>query len=192
MSKGKATDEWELHESDYPVWRRFWALAELRRKWKWANSFFLELDRVDGEVVEPEAWGIPTGISYMKLCMWIALLRSVHEGMTKGLNSHRLPAHQCVSVADVLPTVPPTIQDFPSQKLDPFPEFRNVVFHCQWTPCLEEFKLDEPTTRSLEKLHEAIGNWLEEQYRLTFEAFKKKYETPRYWFFGPDMEAMFE
>ena len=40
MSKASFADDWELHKDDLTLWRRFWALWELRRKWNWADWFY--------------------------------------------------------------------------------------------------------------------------------------------------------
>jgi hypothetical protein len=85
----------------------------------------------------------------------------------------------------------PLIQNFPAQKLDLLPKFRNAILHCGWEPDREELSLDYATTRDIEKLHEEIGAWLEKHYLETFEVFRKKYETPEYWLRDPAVGASF-
>jgi hypothetical protein len=186
MSPQNFSDDWATHKDDLTVWRKFWALWELCRKWKWADWFYKQLDRVDREVVEPKAWSLFPGAGYMKLCLWIALLRSVHEGMTESLDSYEIPKSQRVHVSKVLPPIPQSIATFPVIKGSPFREFRNAIFHCQWAPTLAKFDLDEDTTRQIENLHKQIGDWLNTEFRTAFEAFKQKYNPPFYWVFGPD------
>lgn len=55
MSSGNFSDDWNVHKNDLTVWRRFWALWELRRKWKWADWFYQQLDRLNGQVLETKA-----------------------------------------------------------------------------------------------------------------------------------------
>lgn len=179
-------DDWHVHKTDLTVWRRFWALCELRRKWKWADWFFQQADRVDGHIVEPEAFGWSADALYMKLCMWIALLRSVHEGITETLDAANTPAVDRVPVAQVLPAVPPQIQVFPAIPGSPFRDFRNAIFHCQWSPTLAKFRLDEPTTKALEALHKDIGDWLEAEFRAVYPSFKRAYNAPDHWPVEPD------
>ncbi len=186
MTSPSFSDEWGAHERDLTVWRRFWALWELRRKWKWADWCYKQVDRTDGEVVEPKAWTLFPGPGYMKLCLWIALLRSVHEGMTENLDSFETAKSKKVHVSKVLPLIPQSIATFPAVKGSPFRDFRNAIFHCQWAPTLAKFDLDEQTTRQIEDLHRQIGDWLNTEFRRAFEAFKAKYNTSPYWVFGPD------
>jgi len=93
--RGTYLDPWESHKDDFLVWRRFWALWELRRKWKWADWFYRQLDRITigdkKEIVAPIDWSLFPGENYMKLCLWIAILKSVHEGLTEGLDSFDIP-----------------------------------------------------------------------------------------------------
>ena len=56
MSKPSFADDWKLHKDDFTLWRRFWALWELRRKWNWADWFYQKLDRANGQIVETESW----------------------------------------------------------------------------------------------------------------------------------------
>jgi len=174
MSKASFADDWELHKHDLTLWRRFWALWELRRKWNWADWFYQKLDRANGQIVETESWSFEPGPGYMKLCLWIALLRSVHEGLTENLDSFDKPKNQRVSVSQVLPPIPQNIRTFPEIKGNPFRDFRNAIFHCQWAPTLAKFKLDETTTRKIETLHREIGDWLNKEFRSCFSQFKKK------------------
>jgi hypothetical protein len=186
MSSPSFSDDWDVHKNDLTVWRRFWALCELRRKWNWANWFYQQLDRLDEGVIETKAWGLFSGPGYMKLCLWIALLRSVHEGITENLDSFETPKSQRIPIPKVLPPVPQSISTFPAVKGRPFRDFRNSIFHCQWSPTLAKFDLDENTTRQLENLHAQIGDWLNTEFRTAFEAFKQKYNTPPYWVLAPD------
>jgi hypothetical protein len=182
-------DDWEEHKDDFTVWRRFWALWELRRKWKWADWFYTQLDRSNDEIVEPKAWSLFPGESYMKLCLWIALLRSVHEGMTKGLDSFSIPDDEKVKISDVLPPIPHSISEFPKVNVGPFKDFRNAVFHCNWSPTIAKFQLDDEITTQIELLHKNIGVWINKEFRIVFVDFKIKYaEFPMYWIFGPDGE----
>lgn len=183
MNASSYADDWETHKHDLIVWRRFWALWELRRKWNWADWLYKQLDRVNGEVVEPKAWSLLPGPGYMKLCLWIALLKSVHEGITENLDSFETPPRERVNVSRVLPPVPESIATFPSVKGSPFRDFRNAIFHCQWSPTLAKFDLDESTTRQIERLHKEIGDWLNKKFRSAFVAFEKKYNPPPYWVF---------
>lgn len=186
MSSGSFLDDWVMHKDDLTVWRRFWALWELRRKWNWANWFYDQLDRTSGGVVEPKAWSLLPGPGYMKLCLWIALLKSVHEGMIENLDSFETPKGQKVKVSSVLPPIPDSISKFPAMKGSPFRDFRNALFHCQWAPILAKFELDEDTTREIESLHKNIGEWLNTEFRSAFETFKEKYNPPQDWVFLRD------
>jgi hypothetical protein len=174
-------DEWHVNKNDLLIWRRFWALCELRRKWKWADSFFKQADRVDGHIVEPEAFGSSADDSFMIWCMWIALLRSVHEGITETLDAANTRAADKVPVAQVLPPAPEQIQGFPAIPGGPFRDFRNAIFHCQWSPTLAKFDLDESTTKALETLHKEIGDRLEAEFRAVYPSFKTAYNAPDYW-----------
>jgi hypothetical protein len=184
MSPAKYSDPWERHKDDLTVWRRFLALWELRRKWRWAHWFYERLERYEGHIIEPAAWTLAGGERYMHLCLWIALLRSVHEGITKGLDAFDTPESEKVAVAEVLPPVPPSIQTFPSIK--EAKDFRNVVFHCQWVPRHKKLDMDEAATKQLEKLHMDIGDWLINEFRATYVVFKTKYDAPDNWAFIDD------
>ena len=182
--KGNYFDDWELHKNDYHVWRKFWALYELRRKWEWADWFYKQLDRTDGEIVAPIYWGIAGGTQYMKLCLWIALLKSVHEGLTEGLNSYDTPKSERVDISKVFPNVPKDIRDFPETKK--FKRFRNAVFHCQWHPMIEKFKLSQEIVNKIEELHKKLGKWLKDEFEKCRDEFKNHYSTPKYWIFDMD------
>lgn len=177
---GSFYDDWDKHKDDLTVWRRFWALWELRRKWNWANWFYQKLDRVDGVVVETEAWSITPGQGYMKLCLWIAMLRSVHEGITENLDSFDVPRVDKIPPQNVLPAVPSSIEHFPAIKGSSFRDFRNAIFHCQWSPTLAKFDLDDGTTQQIEKLHKEIGDWLNMEFMNSYKVFDKKYGVPLY------------
>lgn len=185
MSSGNFSDDWNVHKNDLVVWRRFWALWELRRKWKWADWFYQQLDRLNGQVVETKAWSLSPGPGYMKLCLWIALLKSVHEGITENLDSFDTK-NQKVHPSKVLPPVPQNIATFPAVKHSPFRDFRNAIFHCQWTPTLAKFELDVNITRQIQNLHREMGDWLDIEFRSAYEAFKQKYDTPPNWVYGSD------
>ena len=186
MKSPSFSDDWEVHKDDLTVWRRFWALWELRRKWKWADWFYKRVDHAGDNVVETKCWSLTPGPGYMKLCLWTALLRSVHEGITEKLDSFETPKSERVHVSKVFPPVPKNIKNFPAIKGSPFRDFRNAIFHCQWAPTLAKFDLDDRTTRQIENLHREIGDWLNTEFELAFETFKQKYDTPPYWVFGPD------
>lgn len=179
-------DSWDVHKGDLTVWRRFWALWELRRKWKWADWFYGQLDRVEGQVVESKAWTLFPGPGYMKLCLWIAILRSIHEGITKNLDSFDTPKDQKMHPSKVLPVVPDNIKNFPAIRGTPFRDFRNAIFHCQWAPTLVKFEIDAGKTQEIENLHRAVGEWLDAEFRFAFETFKQKYQTPENWLFLSD------
>jgi hypothetical protein len=189
MDRPKYSDPWEAHKDDWAVWRRFWALIELRRKWKWADTCLQKVDRCDGDIVEPTAWGFSESESYMQLCLWIAMLRSVHEGLTQTLDPLRTPATERVAVAAVFPDVPATIKTFPQTKSAK--DFRDVVFHCQWKHVDPRLNLDNPVTQQLETLHAEIGQWLATSLRSTYELFIVNYETPEYWLLSPDYSDLF-
>ncbi len=176
---GSFSDEWELHKNDFAVWRKFWALWELRRKWRWANWFYKHLDRIGNEIVESGCWGIEGGVKYMNLCLWTALLRSVQEGIIKGLDSPR--EKNKVPIEKVLGLIPENLKSFPQTLIDSFRNFRNAVFHCQWVPNSEKLKFDQATTQQLETLHLALGNWIDQQFEAAYQVFKTKYDTPYYW-----------
>jgi hypothetical protein len=186
MPSASYSDNWEEHKEDFQVWRKFWALWELRRKWNWADWFYNKLDRIKGNVLESKAWSLFPGEGYMKLCLWIALLRSVQEGIIENLDSNETPKNEKIAVKIVFPVVPDFIASFPAIKGSPFRDFRNAIFHCQWAPTLAKFDLDEITTKQIEKLHKEIGNWLNSEFRTSFKEFEKKYSPPPNWVFQSD------
>ena len=175
------SDDWELHKSDLTVWRKFWALWELRQKWRWADWFYKHLDRVDDRIVESEAWGIGGGSKYMNLCLWTGLLRSVQEGITQGLDAFDTPKNEKVSIEKVLGPIPENLKLFPQTLVEAFKGFRNAVFHCQWIPDSTKLKIDQTTTRQLEILHNDLGKWINEQFESAYEVFKTKYSSPTFW-----------
>ena len=161
-------------------------MTELRRKWRWANWLHERTDKIEGEAVAPDNWiRVGGGPGYTALCLWVALLRSVHEGLTESLDSFDTPKPERVDPAKVLPVLPQSIREFPVIKGSPFRDFRNAVFHCQWSPTLAKFDLDDETCLKLEALHAEMGQWIEEQLCTCFAVFKKKYTTPRYWVYDP-------
>ncbi len=189
MDRPKYLNDWEKYKDDLKVWRRFWALWELRRKWKWADSFYQEAHRIEEnteDIVEPKCWTLFPGPGYMRLCLWIALLKSVHEGITVGLDSYDTPDSEKVDISEVLPRVPKNITKFPYIKLSGFKDFRNAIFHCQWSPTLSKFKLDSDTTNEIESLHKKIGEWLDKEFKNSYNEFKQKYDVPDTWVFTPD------
>ena len=184
-SEGNFEDNWKKHKDDI-IWRRFWALWELRRKWKWADWFYERVDRARDDVVEAECWSLTPGPGYMKLCLWIALLRSVHEGITQNLDSYDTPQKDKIEPAQVLPRIPSEIKNFPVIKGSPFRDFRNAIFHCQWSPTLAKFKLDKVTTERIEELHKNIGEWLNLEFKFSYREFDEKYKVPAYLVYDSD------
>lgn len=172
-------DTWEENKDDLIVWRKFWALWELRRKWKWANWFYNQLDRAGNEVVAPSCWSLTPGEGYMKLCLWIAFLRSVQEGLTIGLDSYDTPNSDKIKITSVFTSVPKEFSNFPVNV--PFKNFRNSIFHCQWSPTISKFELDQPTINEVDELHNKVGQWIDKEFWDTFIFFKQKYNAPDYW-----------
>ncbi len=115
------------------------------------------MDRAGNDVVEAKCWSLTPGPGYMKLCLWIALLRSVYEGITENLESYDTLQKDKIKPDKVLPPIPTEIGEFPAIKGNPIRDFRNVIFHCQWSSTLAKFKLDEVTTGKIEGLHKKIG-----------------------------------
>jgi len=184
-SESNFEDDWEKHKDDI-IWRRFWALWELRRKWKWADWFYQRVDRAGNDVVEAKCWSLTPGPGYMKLCLWIALLRSVHEGITENLDSYDTLQKDKIKPDKVLPPIPTEIRKFPAIEGSPIRDFRNVIFHCQWSPTLVKFKLDEETTGKIEGLHKKIGKWLNLEFKICYREFDKKYKVPPYLVYDSD------
>jgi hypothetical protein len=122
----------------------------------------------------------------MILCLWIALLRSVHEGITENLDSFDTPKEKRIHSTSVLPSIPKSIEQFPSIPGSPFRDFRNAIFHCQWSPTLSKFELDGKTVDEVENLHKEIGAWLNKEFRHSFLEFEKKYSPPPYWVYDPE------
>jgi len=120
----------------------------------------------------------------MNLCLSIALLRSVHEGITQNLDPFQTPSKDKVAVTAVFPDVPANVKAFPEMKSAK--DFRDVVFHCQWTPRDARLDVDEAVTKTLEALHTGIGQWLDTAFRSTHAAFTAKYDSPQYWVLSPD------
>ena len=180
-------DAWADHIDDKSVWVRFWALWELRRKWKWADWFYRQVDRIPephgGEIVEPQAWGTTSGIDYMKLCMWISLLRSVHEGLTTGLDANDTLKQHRIPITEVFSDLPNGIETLPKF---PYRGFRNKVFHCQWHTGSPELRLDSDATNQLEAFHNELGDWLKQAHLAVYPDFKAKYNAPDYYAFAPD------
>lgn len=188
MPVARYADHWADHKDDLQVWRRFWALWELRRKWNWADWFFKKVRRTsDDKVTEPDAWFLLSDDGYMILCLWIALLRSVHEGITEGLDDpYDTLKSERMEITKVLPKIPENIMEFPSIPGTPFRVFRNAIFHCQWTPVLSKFNLDQVTVTKIEALHKEMGSWLNREFQASYWEFVKKYSSPQDWLFNPD------
>ena len=184
---GTFSDEWEIHKDD-PLWREFWSLWEIRRKWNWADWFYERIDKVEKEIIAPEHWGLFGGENFMKLCLWISFLRSLHEGLTENLDSYDTSPQKRVHPSLVFKCLPENIKSFPAINGSQFRDFRNVVFHCQWTPTFSKFKLDQETVNELEQLHINIGNWVNNEFRKCFLDFEKHYSTPPVWIYTNDGE----
>ena len=179
--RGSFSDGWEEHKDDI-LWRKFWALWELKRKWNWTDWFYQRIDRDDNEVVAPECWSLTGGgEGFMKLCFWIASLYSLHEGMTKSLDSYHIPNENKVHPFKVFVNLPQNIIEFPTSKGTPFKDFRNAVFHCQWAPILSKLKLDQSTTNQLDFLHKEIGNWVNQEFKNCYYEFGRSYQIPTNW-----------
>jgi hypothetical protein len=129
---------------------------------------------------------------FMFVSLWIALLKSVHEGITESLDPIDTQKNQRVDVVKVLPFVPSRIRVFPAIKGTPFRDFRNVTFHCQGTPYLAKFKLGNRTCRELEMLHRQIGDWLEKEFQGAHKEFAKKYDVPKNSLLDQDMMKLFD
>ena len=125
---GFFSDDWATHKDD-PLWCKFWALWEIRRKWNWTNWYYTKIDKVEKEIVAPEHWSLFGGENFMKLCLWISFLRSIHEGLTENLDSFDTPKQNCIHPSIIFNNLPDDIKDFPAIKGSPFRYFRNAVFH---------------------------------------------------------------
>jgi len=89
LSSPSFADEWEKHKND-KVWRKFWALWELKKVWGWADKYYKILDRTDDEIVAPEWWSRESGgVGFLNLCLWLSFLRSVCEGIINGLDDNK-------------------------------------------------------------------------------------------------------
>ncbi|HOX41245.1 MAG TPA: hypothetical protein PK263_03555, partial [bacterium] len=86
-------------------------------------------------------------------------------------------------IKKVFPDVPKSILTFPVIKGSPFRDFRNAIFHCQWSPTLAKFQLDQTLTDKIEKLHHEIGTWIEAEFRTSYHLFAETYNPPKYWLF---------
>ena len=117
--RGSFTDEWKLHKDDL-LWRKFWALWEIRRKWNWTNWFYQKLDRTNEEVVAPKCWSLFGGENFMKLCLWISLLRSLHEGLTENLDSFDIPSKEKIHPSELFKDLPESIKNFPLYDISKF------------------------------------------------------------------------
>ncbi len=185
--KGKYCDDWEIHKDDF-LWREFWALWEIKRKWNWVNWFHQRIDKVDKEIVAPKCWSLFGGEGFMKLCFWIAGLYSLHEGITKTLDPINIPKENKIDPKTVFRNIPTEIIDFPAFQGSPFKDFRNAIYHCQWTPTLPQLKLDQQTTNQLNDLHQKIGEWVNVEFKKCYKEFEKYYSTPPFWIYTIDGE----
>jgi hypothetical protein len=179
--RGSCYDDWKIHKDDF-LWRKFWALWEIKRKWNWANWFYQSIDKVDNEIVAPECWSLFGGEGFMKLCFWIAALYSLHEGITKTLDPIDTKERK-IDPQTVFQNIPKEIIDFPAFKGSPFKNFRNAIYHCQWSPILPELKLDQTTTNKLDELHHKIGEWVNIEFSNCYKEFCKYYSTPLGWIY---------
>lgn len=175
------SDDWEKHKSDIKVWKRFWALVEIKRKWNWANWFYIKLDRVNNEIVAPSDYTYYNSEKYMFLCLWISLLRSVHEGLTEKLDIDGKKEAQTKRVLEVFHDVPENIKKFSLFKREDFQYFRNVVFHCSWYYRVSNLEMNQNRVNKLDELHTNIGLWLDDKFKSCFREFVKKYKAPINW-----------
>jgi hypothetical protein len=174
------SDDWEKHKSDIEVWKRFWALVEIKRKWNWANWFYI-LDRENNKIVAPSNYTYYSSKEYMLLCLWISLLRSIHEGLTEKLDKHNNKEEQTKRVLEVFPDVPESIKNFPLLKIQKFKYFRNAVFHCSWYYRFSNLETKQNQVNKLDELHKNIGLWLDDKFKSCFREFVKKYNAPINW-----------
>jgi len=175
------SDDWEKHKSDIKVWKRFWALVEIKRKWNWANWFYIKLDRVNNEIVAPSDYTYYNSEKYIFLCLWISLLRSVHEGLTEKLDIDGKKEAQTKRVLEVFHDVPENIKKFSLFKREDFQYFRNVVFHCSWYYRVSNLEMNQNRVNKLDELHTNIGLWLDDKFKSCFREFVKKYKAPINW-----------
>src|SRR4030042_3100560 len=159
-------DNWEKHKSDIKVWKKVWALVEIKRKWNWANWFYAKLDRENNEIVAPSNYTYYNSEKYMFLCLWISLLRSVHEGLTEKLDKHNNKEEQTRRVLEVFPDVPEKIKNF---SLSEFKDFRNVVFHCAWYYRFPDLEIGQNQVNKIDELHKSIGLWLDDKFKTCFQ-----------------------
>jgi hypothetical protein len=142
--RGSYFDDWNIHKNDL-IWRKFWALWELKRKWNWTNWHYERIDKYDAEIIAPDYWSLNGGVKYMQLCLWISFLRSLHEGLTENLDSFDTPKQHRLHPSLVFDKLPNHIRSFPAIKGSPFRDFRNAIFHCQWSPTISKLNLDQET-----------------------------------------------
>lgn len=172
------SDDWEKHKPDIKVWKRFWALVEIKRKWNWANWFYVKLDRHNSEIVAPSNYAYYSSKEYMFLCLWISLLRSVHEGLTEKLDRHNRKEEQTKRVLEVFYDVPENIKKF---SLSKFKYYRNAVFHCEWYYRFPDLEMEQNQLNKIDELHKTIGLWLDDKFKTCFQEFVKKYNAPINW-----------
>lgn len=184
---GAFSDDWSAHKDDI-LWRRFWALWEIKRKWQWAQWFYVKLDKVENKVVAPECWSLFGGEGFMYLCYWIASLYSLYEGLIDNLDSYNTPKAEKIDPKTVFENLPEDIINNKVFTGRPFKDFRNAIFHCQWTPTLPKLKLDQSTTNELDKLHQIIGIWVKTEFKKCYLDFEKKYSTQPNWIYTEDGE----
>ncbi|MBT4332038.1 MAG: hypothetical protein HOD64_02075 [Candidatus Cloacimonetes bacterium] len=176
-------DDWEKHKGDYQIWRKFWALWELRKVWTWADSYYKSLDRTDNEIVAPEWWSRESGgKEFLNLCLWLSFLQSVLEGIEKGLNDFDSKKEKTdVDIREVLGPIPDFLSNVHVNVKSSLRIFRNAVFHCQWTPNTVKLNLNQETTNEIDILHNKLGKWIKEYFNQVAQEFRMQYNTPNYW-----------
>jgi hypothetical protein len=183
FSSPSFADDWDKHKNDFKVWRKFWALFELRKVWKWADEYYKKLDRTDNQIVASKFWSRDSGgAGFLNLCLWLAFLQSVYEGITDGLDDLSVNKKQKKeNIKRALGKMPDFLIAVTKEIKDPLRNFRNAVFHCQWTPHTTKLNLEQETTNHIEQLHIELGKWINEYFNKTAHEFKLKYNTPKYW-----------
>ena len=101
---------------------------------------------------------------------------------------NRYPKRKKIDPKTVFKNISQEIIDFPAFKGSPFKDFRNAIYHCQWTPNLPQLKLDQSTTNQLDDLHQKIGDWVNIEFKKCYQEFEKYYSTPPVWIYTNDGE----